>query len=246
MRDHLLRASATPRPELDISCMSSPAMSSPTSTAVTSPVMAKKKLLLYRREQGAFVWKNKPGLRVTEDNHMIENIENETQIGELLNILSDNMHSEQSLQNYEFVCSWQSVRLPRYHCVLVSQIEGSASISASIQLPSPVSNDEEPSAGPEATGSATQLENTTSGPNGVRPPPPPPPQRRLGNQNANDNTSRNDTRLGFTLHDPPAYPTNRPRRLRYFDYDAWRRAATEYANEREAARETEPVSPMWA
>ncbi|KAJ6036313.1 hypothetical protein N7540_000592 [Penicillium herquei] len=222
--------------------MSSLEMSSST-TPVTSRTMGKKILLLYRRESGAFVWKNKPGLRLTEDNRMINNIENETRIGELLSTISKNMASEQSLQNYsskivfssltsssEFVCSWQSLALPRYHCVLVSQIEGPPSILPAIQLPSPVSSTEETSTGTEVT-PATQSDSITSALNNTR------PLLRSGNQNANENTTRNETRPGLVARELDASPTNHPRRPRYFDHHAWRIAANEY--------EAEAPSPIW-
>ncbi|KAJ5740665.1 hypothetical protein N7493_000537 [Penicillium malachiteum] len=99
MRYKPLRASATLLPELDTFSMPSLKTSSPTSTIVMSPAMGKKILLLYRRENGNFVWKNKPGLRLTEDNPIINDIENETRVGELLSVISEHMATEKVLQN---------------------------------------------------------------------------------------------------------------------------------------------------
>ncbi|KAJ5691217.1 hypothetical protein N7488_011952 [Penicillium malachiteum] len=99
MREKPLRASAIPLAELDNPFNPSLKTSSPASTTVMSPAMGKKILLLYRRENGIFVWKNKPGLRLTEDNPIINDIENETRVGELLSVISEHMATEKVLQN---------------------------------------------------------------------------------------------------------------------------------------------------
>ena len=56
-------------------------------------------LMLYKRERGHSVWKNRPGLRLAESSHLLTNAANETTIGPLLTAVSEDMDSEKALKD---------------------------------------------------------------------------------------------------------------------------------------------------
>ncbi|KAJ5279821.1 hypothetical protein N7478_005193 [Penicillium angulare] len=89
----------------------------------TGPGFSRNILLLYRKERRGFLWKNKPGLRITEESCIITTAEEDPSVGPLLNAVTTDMNEEKILHNYEFVRSWQTQSIPRFYCVLLSQMK---------------------------------------------------------------------------------------------------------------------------
>ncbi|KAJ5107449.1 hypothetical protein N7456_004124 [Penicillium angulare] len=117
----------------------------------TEPAVSKNILLLYRKERGGFLWKNRPGLRITEESCIIKSAEEDPSVGPLLNAVTSDMNEEKILHNYEFVRSWQTQSIPRFHCVLLSQIKPTLLPVQPSPVPAPLNLIPEPPPPPDTS-----------------------------------------------------------------------------------------------